>query len=59
MREQGYTYKAIGEAVGAHPGTVAQWAEVAERQGATAVIAGGQRGVRQGERRSLSPSQGG
>ncbi len=30
MREQGYTYKAIGEAVGVHPRTIAHWAQVAE-----------------------------
>ncbi|EPK8813734.1 helix-turn-helix domain-containing protein, partial [Pseudomonas aeruginosa] len=29
MREQGYTYKAIGEAVGVHPRTIAHWAQVA------------------------------
>lgn len=47
MREQGYTYKAIGEAVDVHPSTVAHWAQFAEHKGATAAIAGGQRGVRQ------------
>ncbi len=57
MREQGYTYKAIGEAVGVHPRTIAHWAQVAEHKGEKAAIAGGQRGVRQGDRRSLSPSQ--
>ena len=57
MREQGYTYKAIGEAVGVHPRTIAHWAQVAEHKGEKAAIAGGQRGVRQGDRRSLSSSQ--
>src|SRR3546814_4399082 len=57
MREQCYTYKAIGEAVGVHPRTIAHWAQVAEHKGEKAVIAGGQRGVRQGDRRSLSSSQ--
>jgi transposase len=57
MREQGYTYQAIGEAVGVHPRTVAHWVQVAEHQGTAAAITGGQRGVRQGDRRSLSPSQ--
>ena len=57
MREQGYTYKAIGEAVGVHPRTIAHWAQVAEHKGEKATIAGGQRGVRQGDRRSLSSSQ--
>lgn len=33
MREQGYTYRAIGEAVGVHLHTVAHWVEVAQRQG--------------------------
>ncbi|MBG4017233.1 helix-turn-helix domain-containing protein, partial [Pseudomonas aeruginosa] len=33
MREQGYTYKAIGEAVGVHPRTIAHWAQVAEHKG--------------------------
>ena len=46
MREQGYTYKAIGEAVGVHPRTIAHWAQVAEHKGEKAAIAGGQRGVR-------------
>lgn len=50
----GYTYKAIGEAVGVHPRTIAHWAQVAEHKGEKAAIAGGQRGVRQGDRRSLS-----
>ncbi|AOE88218.1 putative transposase [Pseudomonas sp. TCU-HL1] len=31
--------------------------QVAEHKGTTAAISGGQRGVRQGDRRSLSPSQ--
>src|SRR3546814_17630169 len=57
MREQGYTYKAIGEAVGVHPRTIAHWAQVAAHKGEKAAIAGGQRGVRQGDRRSLSSSQ--
>ena len=57
MREQGYTYKAIGEAVDVHPRTVAHWAQVAEHKGTTAAITGGQRGVREGDRRSLSLSQ--
>src|SRR3546814_2773736 len=49
--------KAIGEAVGVHPRTMAHWAQVAEHKGEKAAIAGGQRGVRQGDRRSLSSSQ--
>jgi transposase len=57
MREQGYTYKAIGEAVAVHPRTVAHWAAIAERQGEKVAITGGQRGVRPGDRRSLNPSQ--
>src|SRR3546814_10646685 len=57
MREQGYTYKAIGEAVGVHPRTIAHWAQVAEHKGEKAAIAGGQRGVRKGDRRSLSRSE--
>ena len=39
------------------PRTIAYWARVAEHKGAKAAIAGGQRGVRQGDRRSLSSSQ--
>ncbi|WP_165675938.1 IS630 family transposase [Metapseudomonas otitidis] len=57
MREQGYTYKAIAAAVGAHSRTVAHWAHVAESKGEKAAISGGQRGARQGERRSLSSAQ--
>jgi transposase len=44
LREQGYTYRAIGEAVGVHLRTVAHWVEVAQRQGKAAAIEGGQRG---------------
>lgn len=57
MREQGYTYRAIGEAVGVHLRTVAHWVEVAQHQGKSVAIEGGQRGSRPGERRSLSPAQ--
>lgn len=57
MREQGYTFKAIGEAVDVHPLTIAHWVQVAEHKDKKAAIAGCQRGVRQGDRRSLSPSQ--
>ena len=44
MREQGYTYRAIGEAVGVHLRTVAHWVAIAEHQGKEAAIEGGQRG---------------
>lgn len=57
MREQGYTYRAIGEAVGVHLRTVAHWVSVAERQGKEVAIEGGQRGSLPGERRSLNPEQ--
>ena len=57
MRELGYTYRAIGEAVGVHLRTVAHWVAVAESQGKEAAIEGGQRGSLPGERRSLSPEQ--
>lgn len=38
MREQGYTYRAIGEAAGVHLRTVAHWVGVAQRQGKSAAI---------------------
>lgn len=57
LREQGHTYKAIGEAVGVHPRTVAYWLEVARRKGREAAIAGGPRGALPGERRSLGAAQ--
>lgn len=57
MREQGYTYRAIGEAVGVHLRTVAHWVATAEHQGKEAAIKGGQRGSLPGERRSLSSEQ--
>lgn len=57
MRELEYTYRSIGEAVGVHPRTVAHWVKTAEEMGVKAAIDGGQRGVREGERRRLTTSQ--
>ncbi len=57
MREQEYTIKAIGEAVGVHQRTVAKWLSVAAEKGKKAAIAGGQRGTQYGTRRTLSAEQ--
>lgn len=54
MREQGYTFKAVAEAVGVHARTVAAWAATAKQNGQQAAIAGGQRGRQHGQKRSLS-----
>lgn len=57
MREQGYTYRAIGEAVGVHLCTVAHWVEVAQRQGKPAAHRG--RPARVAARRAPQPGAGG
>jgi len=39
MRKQGYTYKAIGESVGAHERTVIGWVSLYQAEGAKALKA--------------------
>ncbi len=51
MREQGYTYRAIGEAVGVHLRTVAHWVKVRSIRASRPPIEGGRRGALPGERR--------
>lgn len=57
MREQGYTFQSIADALGVHLRTVQHWASVSLSQGTEAAIAGGQRGARFGQGRILSPEQ--
>lgn len=57
MRELGYNFQSIAEALGVHLRTVQHWASVSQSQGAEAAIAGGRRGARFGQGRILSPEQ--
>lgn len=53
MRTQGYTFKAIGEAVGVHYRTVQYWWSRFQAEGRKAAVEGGRRGCKVGERRTL------
>lgn len=57
MRELGYTFQSIAEALGVHLRTVQHWASVSQSQGSEAAISGGRRGARFGQGRLLSPEQ--
>lgn len=57
MREQGHTYQAIADAIGVHLRTVMYWWQKAQAEGKKAAIEGGQRGTREGARRTLTADQ--
>jgi len=57
MRDQGYKRLAIAAALDVNPSTLSDWFSRAKREGREVVIAGGKRGVSQGEGRSLNPDQ--
>jgi transposase len=57
MREQGHTFKSIGDAVGVHPRTVVRWFAMARTSGKKLVIKGGQAGRVYGAKRRLSSDQ--
>lgn len=57
LREQGYTYRAIGDALGLRQRTGAHWVEVARHEGAAVATGVGQRSALHDERRSLRQAQ--
>lgn len=57
LREQGYTYRAISDALGLRQRTGAHWVEVARHEGAAVATGVGQRSALHDERRSLSQAQ--
>jgi transposase len=57
MREQGYTFEAIGQAVGVHARTVQKWISKVGIEGVAAVTAGKSRGYAAGLHRQLSREQ--
>lgn len=57
MRQQGYRFKDIAAALDVHQRTVQEWWSRYQVDGEAPAIAGGQRGARFGERRTLTPAQ--
>jgi transposase len=57
MREQGYSFVAIGEAIGVHGRTVQKWLARVAAEGVDAAIEGKPAGTRQGNSGKSRPSR--